>query len=243
MNEADRGRHVAAAELLTESADTARVAGRRRQEAWSHGVLARSLLLAGSPEPAQRAAERSIAVALDERWNAYLPFPQVLRAQCLADAGRWTEAGEEAEHAFALACELGDPCWEGMAARTLGLLASHAGDPAAAQTWIADARRRCDRVQDRYVWVSAYIGLAEVEIAARHEIDRVAPLAARLHDDAVRYDLPEFLAWALVHQAEYGDRTRIPLARTAAEGVTNPVLQSRVRALTHGGGQRRQAVT
>jgi hypothetical protein len=37
--------------------------------------------------------------------------------QCLAQAGRWEQAIEEAEHAFALACELGDPCWEGMAAR------------------------------------------------------------------------------------------------------------------------------
>jgi hypothetical protein len=177
-------------------------------------------------------------VALDERWNAFLPWPQVLRAQCLAKAGRWTEAGAEAEHAFALACELGDPCWEGMAARLLGLVALNAGDSAAAQTWFVDARRRCDRVSDRYVWVSAYIGLAELEIAARQRTDRVVPLAARLHDDAVRYDLPEFLAWALVHQAEYGDRSRIPLARTAAEGVTNPVLQARVRALAHSGGQR-----
>jgi hypothetical protein len=73
--------------------------------------------------------------------------------------------------------------------------------------------------------------LAQLEIAARHDADRVAPLAARLHDDAVRYDLPEFLAWALVYQVECGDRSRIPLARNAAEGVTNPVLQARVRAL------------
>ena len=231
MNEADRGRHLAAAALLAESAETARAAGRRRQEAWSQGILARSLLLAGQLEPAQRAAERSIAVAHDERWNAYLPWPQVLRAQCLAETGRWTEAGDDAEHAFALACELGDPCWEGMAGRALGLLALHADDPAAAQTWIADARRRCDRVPDRYVWVSAYIGLAQLEIAARHDADRVAPLAARLHNDAVRYDLPEFLAWALVYQVECGDRSRIALARNAAEGVTNPVLQARVRAL------------
>jgi DNA-binding SARP family transcriptional activator len=134
MNEADRGRHLEAAALLTDSADTARAAGRRRQEAWSHGILARSLMLAGQLEPARRAAERSIAVALDERWNAFLPWPQVLRAQCLAEAGRWTEAGAEAEHAFALACELGDPCWEGMAARLLGLVAVNAGDSAAAQT-------------------------------------------------------------------------------------------------------------
>ena len=102
MNQADRGRHLEAAELLTESAAAARQAGTARQEAWSQGVLARSLLLAGQLPPAQQAAEYSMAVVRHERWNAFLPWPQVLHAQCLAQAGRWDEASEEAEHAFAL---------------------------------------------------------------------------------------------------------------------------------------------
>jgi DNA-binding SARP family transcriptional activator len=231
MNEADRGRHTEAAALLSKSADIARQAGRERQEAWSQGVLARSLLLAGRLQPARAAAERSMAVARHERWNAFLPWPQVLRAQCLAEAGQWDAAGEDAERAFALACELGDPCWEGMAGRALGLLASHAGDLGAARTWLADARRRCDRVSDRYVWVSAYIGLAQLETAAREDTDLIGPAAARLYEHAARSDLPEFLAWALVYQAESGDRAKIPLARTAAEGVTSPRLQARIQAL------------
>jgi len=234
MNQADRGRHLEAAELLTESAVMARGAGRARQEAWSQGILARSLLLAGQVQPAQEAAERSTAVALGERWNAFLPWPQVIHAQCLAAAGRWDEASEDAEHAFALACELGDPCWEGMAARALGQLALHAGDLSAAQVWLADARRRCDRVPDRYVWVSAYIGLAQLETAARANTGLVAPAAAQLYEHAVRGGLPEFLAWALVYQAESGDHAKVPLARRAAAGITNPVLQARVQALPAG---------
>ena len=246
MNQADRGRHGEAAELLTESAGLAREAGSARQEAWSQGILARSLLLAGQVQPAQEAAERSMAVARSQRWNAFLPLPQVLHAQCLAEAGCWHEASEDAEHAFALACELGDPCWEGMAARALGLQALHGGDPAAARAWLADARRRCDRVPDRYVWVSTYIGLAQLETAAHENIDLVAPAAARLYEDAVRGDLPEFLAWALVYQAESGDHAKAALARRAAGGIANPELQARVHALPgsepHGrGGAKRSA--
>ncbi len=60
---------------------------------------------------------------------------------------------------------------------------------------------------------------------------RTARAAARLYDLAVRSDLPEFLAWALVYQSEAGDRGRAAVARAAAEGVTNPVLQARVQAL------------
>ena len=232
MNEADQGRHADAADLLSQSAATARAAGRPRQQAWSQGVLARSLLLAGRVTDARQAAEASITVAQRERWNALLPWPQVLRAQCLAQAGQWAEAAAETEHAFALACELGDPCWEGMAGRGLGLLALHDGDLAGARTWIADARRRCDRVSDRYVWVSAYIGLAELEAeAAARDRAGTARAAARLYDLAVRCDLPEFLAWALVYQAEAGDRGRAALARTAAAGVSNPALQARVQSL------------
>ena len=234
MNQADRGRHLEAAELLTESAAAARQAGTTRQEAWSQGVLARSLLLAGQLPQAQQAAEHSMAVVRRERWNAFLPWPQVLHAHCLAQAGRWDEASEQAEHAFALACELGDPCWEGMAARALGMLAVHAGDLGAAQAWLADARRRCDRVPDRYVWVSAYVGLAQLETAARQDPGLVAPAAARLYEYAARSDLPEFLAWALVYQAESGDQAKVPLARSAADGIANPDLQARVQALPGG---------
>jgi DNA-binding SARP family transcriptional activator len=231
MNAADRGRHLEAVELLTDSAAAARQAGTARQEAWSHGVLARSLLLAGQLPQAGQAAGHSMAVARRERWNAFLPWPQVLHAQCLAQAGRRDQAGEEAEHAFALACELGDPCWEGMAARALGMLAADAGDLDAAQAWLADARQRCDRVPDRYVWVSAYVGLAQLETAARQDPGLVAPAAARLYAEAARSDLPEFLAWALVYQAESGDHAKIPLARTAAGGIANPALQARAQAL------------
>ena len=132
MNEADQGRHDAAVRLLARSAQNAASAGSRRQEAWSTGVMARSLLLAGQAEEAQATAERSIDICDRERWNAFMPWPQALRAYCLAAAGRCGEARDDAENAFALACQLGDPCWEGMAGRALALLALHAGDPAAA---------------------------------------------------------------------------------------------------------------
>jgi hypothetical protein len=55
--------------------------------------------------------------------------------------------------------QLGDPCWEGMAGRALALLALHTGDGQAAAEWITDARRRCDWLPDRYVWVSGFVAL------------------------------------------------------------------------------------
>lgn len=230
MNEADRGRHTAAITVLGESAALARQAGAIRQQAWSHGLEARSLLLSGHPEQARRAAEASMVLAREQRWNAFLPWPQVMRAQALAERGEWDAAHADAEQAFALACELGDPCWEGMAGRAIGVLAAQSGDEAGAREWLDDAQRRCDRVSDRYVWVSAYIALAAIECTLRDPAARLAA-ARRLYHAAVRADLPEFIAWSLVHQAEAGDAGRVPLARSAAAGVSSPALQTRVRAL------------
>jgi tetratricopeptide (TPR) repeat protein len=235
MNEADQGRHDSAVRLLAQSAKTAASAGSRRQEAWSTGIMARSLLLAGRLEEARAAAERSIGICDRERWNAFVPWPQALRAHCLAAAQQWDQAREDAENAFALACQLGDPCWEGMAGRALALLALHAGDGTAAARWITDARRRCDRVPDRYVWVSGFVGLGQLEIAARQQRDLLLPLARRLYQDALRADLPEFIAWALIYQAEAGDLANLPMVRTLAAGVVNPALQARAAALEAAG--------
>ncbi len=231
MNEADQGQHDSAVRLFAHSAQTAASVGSRRQEAWSTGVMARSLLLAGHIEEAQAAAERSIDICDRERWNAFAPWPQALRAHCLAAAGRIGEARDDAENAFALACQLGDPCWEGLAGRALALLALYAGDPAAAAEWIIDARRRCDRLPDRYVWISGYVALGQLEIAARQQPELVMPLAQRLYRDALRMDLPEFVAWALIYQAEAGDLANLPLARTLAASIVNPALQARAAAL------------
>jgi DNA-binding SARP family transcriptional activator len=231
MNEADLGHHDAAVGLLAESARTAGAAGSRRQEAWSTGVMVRSLLLSGKLDEAHAAAERSIGMCERERWNAFLPWPQALRAHCLLAAGQWEAARDDAEQAFALACQLGDPCWEGMAGRALALLALYSGEEAAAEEWIIDAQRRSDRLPDRYVWVSGFVALGHLEIAARQRPELVVPLARRLYREALRADLPEFIAWALIYQAERGELANLPLARAIAGEVTNPALRARAATL------------
>jgi hypothetical protein len=193
--------------------------------------MARSLLLAGQAGQARAAAERSMALCDQDRWNAFLPWPQALRAHCLAAAGQWAQARDDAEQAFALACQLGDPCWEGLAGRALALLELHAGDPVRAGEWITEARRRCDRVPDRWVWLSGFIALGHLEIAARQQPDLVVPLARRLYQHAVRADLPEFTAWALIYQAEAGDPASPALAQALAAQIANPALQARAAAL------------
>ena len=201
MNAADQGRHGEAVAHLTRSALVAHEATRPRQEAWSLGVLARSLQLSGDLEESLAAADASIRLCERERWNTFLPWPQSWRANALLALDRHHEATEIAERAFALACELGDPCWEGMAARSLALISLKDGDISSAQEWIDEARSRCNRIQDRYVWVSAYVDLAHIQILSQRQSPLVESLASQLYADAIRFDLPEFARWSLAYHA------------------------------------------
>ncbi len=231
MNEADQGRHVAAVRLLTESADRADSANRPRQASWSRGVMARSLLLSGSVDAARATAQASLIGAQSQRWNAFVPWPQAIHAECLAIDAQWIAARSDAEHAFALACELGDPCWEGMGGRALSLIEAHDGDDDAAWDLIVDARRRCDRVPDRYSWISCHVGLTQLQLAERRDASIVPALAQRLQRDATRADLPEFTAWALVHRSRTDGPGALTLAYDAARGVDNPALHAQIAAL------------
>ena len=84
-----------------------------------------------------------------------------LKAELDLRAGRVDAAAEQLEHARALAIHLGDPCWEGMAARGLGLLSAARGDQPGATAWLTEAHTRCNRTTDRYQWVSAHVLDAE----------------------------------------------------------------------------------
>ncbi|MCM4082464.1 hypothetical protein [Paractinoplanes hotanensis] len=68
---------------------------------------------------------------------------------------------------FARACQIGDPCWEGMAARSLALVAEAAGNTGRAFDLLADARRRSNRLADSYVWLDAHILGAQCELGRR----------------------------------------------------------------------------
>jgi hypothetical protein len=73
------------------------------------------------------------------------------------------------------------------------------------------------------------VGSAEVEVAANERPDRGSGLTSQLRDRAIRCDLLELLTWALVYQAEAGDRSAA--AAIAVESVADPVRLTRATAV------------
>ena len=103
-----------------------------------------------------------------ERWTAFAPWPQSLQAEVDRSRAAPSESADGYAHAFALACQLGDPCWEGIAARGSGLLQADAGDTRSALAWLEDATERCNRWPDTYQWVHAFVLDAGLPGHGRH---------------------------------------------------------------------------
>src|SRR6185503_8937147 len=125
-------------------------------DVWAWTFAGRLHLLRQDTEQARTCLTKGLAAAQAIRWTAFVPLPEALLADVDLAEGRLDTATTAYEHAYALSLQLDDPCWEGLAARGLGLVAAHDGDAATALRWIAEARERCVRLPDSYLWVEGY---------------------------------------------------------------------------------------
>ncbi len=181
----------------------ARSAGDRRSEIWSLGLGGWGLLAAGRAQEAEAWLTACLRLVDEAQWIAFRPWPIAIlgEARLRQDA---VSSGLRAplEEAFALSCQLRDPCWEAATARSLALACSAEGDPAAAARWMDDAHSRCIRETDAYVGLRVEILANRVEAQQRLGRDDVAAalarelvgLAARSHMDAHLARAAAFLA-------------------------------------------------
>ena len=179
--ESDRGDFDRAVGTLVEGVDTLRAAG-DRWEAFAVSFLARAHLRAGRATEAHPLATRSVALARESRWLSLVPW-------CMAQEGEAAFRGDDPEaalrvfsEAFALGCEIGDPCWESMSLRGLALLDAAAGRTERARAMLRESVERCVRVSDTYRWVEAVVltDLVDLELGTdRAHLDRALWLAHR----------------------------------------------------------------
>jgi hypothetical protein len=199
---------------------------RPRQAAWSLSLIGRVHLLRGDVTLAATALDRSLALVTDERWTAFRPWPEALRAEALMLADRTDEAAAGLDRTFRLACRLGDPCWEAMSVRLAGLVALHGGHVGTARDRFADAAVRVTRVSDAYAWVHAHV----LDSAAALAVATGAPDAGEVVDHlaglAERCGFRELVVRAHLHRARLGDPASFEAAQLLGAGIDNPALAS-----------------
>ncbi|MBN9017521.1 MAG: hypothetical protein J0H11_08900 [Rhizobiales bacterium] len=162
------------------SLDHARSAKNRHREAWSLGLGAWGLLGAGRLDEADRWLAECMKVVEAQRWLAFRPWPVAVLGETRLRQGRDPAALRPLlEEAYALSCQLGDPCWEAAIARVLALTYAATSDLALAAEWLAEARRRCTRDKDAYAALQVEILASQVEIFTAQEDGALAQTTAR----------------------------------------------------------------
>ena len=140
--------------------------------------------------------------------------------------GHTDKAADRFENAFALGCQLADPCWEGIAGRGLGLIACARGDVQGGYTILLDTLQRCMRLPDAYVWGSGYVMDGLCAMALEHGDERGPDWVSQLTVISARAGMRELVARSHWYRGRLGEPGAIEGARQLATEIGNPVLHS-----------------
>ncbi|MEU8244057.1 tetratricopeptide repeat protein [Actinoplanes missouriensis] len=201
----DRADYAQARDLLERAVSLARSADDPRTGAYALSMLGRVHLLLHDLGPAAAYLEESARTAQSDHWLAFLPWPQALRGEVHLAAGDVEAAAGVLRQAFARACQLGDPCWEGISARSLALVAEARGATEQAFALLSEARARSNRLADPYVWLDAHILDAQCGLGVRHGHRDTPAWIDALRRLAARSGMREMRVRAIRHGAALGN--------------------------------------
>lgn len=220
----DTGDYAGALLELSEAVETADRAGLQAPAAFARSFLGRLYLLRDELDDAASVLARSVEQAREAAWTSLLPWPESLLAEVELRRGNVSSAEELFEHAFTIGREIGDPCWESMGARGLGLVAALRGDLDRALPLLEDAPRICRRLPDSYLWIEAYALDALCSVAVEHASPSAPRWIEELEQLAGRAGFRELMVRALLYRSRLGEPAALYAARAAADAVEGPVL-------------------
>ncbi len=220
----DRADYPRAVAFLDRAVLASREVGEPRREAFALSMLGRVRLLRGDLTEATETLSAASELGERDHWLSFLPWPQALLGQTWLSLGDLAAASRTLEQSFARACQIGDPCWEGISARGLALLAEAHGDVEQAFAVLLDARARTNRLADPYVWLDVHILDALCDLGRRHDHPQTLAWASEMLDRSSRTGMRELTVRAMVHEAACGVPGDAEVAALLARDVDNPLL-------------------
>lgn len=177
--QSDRAAFGEAEATLTEA--VSRLAEARDQwEAFARSFLARVRLRAGRADDARADGALAVARSREFGWLSLVPWPMVVEAEAALRNGDRASAALAFDEAYALACEIGDPCWRSVALRGRALVARDEGDRNGAIRLLREAVDAAVSLPDVYAWCHALalVDLVELEPAPeRRHLETALELA------------------------------------------------------------------
>ena len=167
----DVGDDPRAERLLVEALELAGKERDLRLRAYTLTMQGRRHLLSDRLDEADRDLYEALQVVNSLDWTAFRPFPEALLAESSRRAGDLRRGRDLAEHAYVLAEQVGDPCWESLSLRALGLLSIDGGDLDQGVAMLKQAPLQCRRLPDTWRWIEMWGYAALVDIGDRHHLD------------------------------------------------------------------------
>ena len=220
----DVGDHAGAGDLLRSALDRAMRLGTPQPLGQALTMLGRFHLLRGELDDAAAILDRALEEVETRGMTAFRPWPESFRGELDLIVGDVGAAEARFEHAFALGCQVGDPCWESISLRGLGLVAAARGDIARALELLVDAPKLCRRLPDTYQWIEVYALDALCAVAVEHHAEATMQWIDELEAIAARRGIRELLLRATVYRARLGEPGAIEAARALAAQIDNPAL-------------------
>jgi DNA-binding SARP family transcriptional activator len=224
----DSADYAGASIALTRSVELARQVGDPRQVVWSLSMVGRLHVLRGEHAKGAAVLDEALAQVTWQDWTAIQPWPEAFRAEAAIGMEDLGTARVLLDHAWVLATESDDHCWQATVAHGQATLALADEDPARARQW-------CDRglaPTPWYLWpyarlldVACSLTLDTAPAAAEGSIDRLTNLTAR-------GSMRALLVRAYLHRARAGSRTALSAATILAAEIDDPALQALVRVGT-----------
>ncbi|CAN5694792.1 hypothetical protein BH24CHL5_BH24CHL5_08330 [soil metagenome] len=224
----DRGQTAQAIELQRSVADRARALEKPRLAAWSLTFLGRTHVIRGEFDEACVViadAQRAIQSA---GWITFKPFAESIVGEIELARGDVDGASAAFESAFALGCQIGDPCWEGLGARGIGLVHMARGNATEAVRWLDDSRVRSIRISDTYMWIHAYCLDSLCSVAVTAGLPEARRWVSDLESIAARSGMSEMLVRAMLHRVALGDESAMESARLFGQRIDNPTVLGRL---------------
>lgn len=227
----DQGQTGRALDVLGETAGEAVALEKPRLAAWAYTFLARTHILRENYSEARHAVHKALEAVQSASWLTFKPFVDSLLGTIDLAQGKIEHAAAEFEGAFAVGCQMGDPCWEGMGARGIGLIHLANGRVEEGIRWLDDARTRCIRIPDAYMWIHAYCLDTLCAAGVSHGIPDTARWVSDLEAVAARTGMSEMLVRAYLHGSALGATVGLESARLFAQRIDNPVVLARVNSI------------
>ncbi|MEO6654010.1 MAG: tetratricopeptide repeat protein [Ilumatobacteraceae bacterium] len=221
----DVGDYVAAGELLRSALERARRLGSGQPLGQALTLLGRYHLMRGEVEDAVHLLDEALEEVEARGMTAFMPWPESFRGELDLVLGDVASAEARFEHAFALGCQVGDPCWESIALRGLGLAAAARGDLPRALEMLVDAPKLCRRLPDTYLWIETYGLDALCAVAVEQRAGAAGRWLDELEANAARRGIRELLLRATVYRSRLGESGALDVARSLAAQIDNPALE------------------